>query len=132
IPSERIVLAGFSQGGAVALHVGLRHPGRLAGLMVLSAYLVCEESVEPERSEANLGLPIFQAHGTMDPMVPFRAGTDCRDRLVALGYDVDWRDYPMQHQICDEEIADIGEWLRRVVAGSAAQAPPLEPRGPSG
>jgi phospholipase/carboxylesterase len=111
IPSERILLAGFSQGGAVALHTALRHPDRLAGVMALSCYLVCDETLETERSAANRDLPVFQAHGTEDPMVPLERGAAARDRLVALGHDVRWSTYPMGHQVHPEEIRHIGEWL---------------------
>jgi phospholipase/carboxylesterase len=111
VPAERIVLAGFSQGGAVALHTALRHPERLAGVLALSTYLVCEDSLEAERSAANRDVPLFQAHGTADPMVPVDRGLAARDRLVALGYDVTWKTYPMEHQVHPEEIRDIGTWL---------------------
>ena len=111
VPSSRIVLAGFSQGGAVALHTGLRHAERLAGVLALSTYLVCEDSLEAERSEANLDVPLFQAHGTSDPMVPVERGAAARDRLVELGYAVRWKTYPMEHQVHPDEIRDIGTWL---------------------
>ena len=111
IPAERIVVAGFSQGGAIALHTGLRHPEKLAGILALSTYLVLPDELENERSEANAATPIFQAHGTMDPMVPCERGAQGRDRLRALGYDVDWHEYPMMHQVCGEEIAAAGAWL---------------------
>lgn len=112
IPWDRIVLAGFSQGGAIALHAGLRHPERLAGILALSCYLVCEDTVEAERHEANLETPIFQAHGRLDPMVPVDRGAEARDRLRELGYPVQWKTYPMGHEVCPEEIGDVGTWLR--------------------
>jgi phospholipase/carboxylesterase len=115
VPSRAIVLAGFSQGGAMALHVGLRHPEPLAGIVALSCYLVRAGTLERERSAANLGLPILQAHGTDDPMVPFQHGLETRDLLTALGYDVTWRTYPMGHQVVPEEIEAIGAWLRDVL-----------------
>lgn len=111
IPAERIVLAGFSQGGAIALHEGLRHPKRLAGIVALSTYLVLEATLGEEASPANAALPIFQAHGTHDPMVPVAAGERARDRLVASGHDVEWHAYPMEHQVCGPEISDLGAWL---------------------
>jgi len=117
VPSGRIVLAGFSQGGAIALHVGLRHPDRLAGIMALSTYLVCEEDLEAGRAEANAGNAIFAAHGRFDPMVPPARGEAARDRLRELGYAVTWRDYPMGHEVCPEEIAEIGGWLAARLAG---------------
>jgi len=111
VPTSRIVLAGFSQGGAIALHAGLRHPDPLAGILALSTYLVRAESLEVERTEANRSTPVFQAHGTEDPMVPFVAGQMTRDRLVALGWRVDWRSYPMAHEVSPAEIMDVGRTL---------------------
>lgn len=113
IPPERIVLAGFSQGGAVALYLGLRRPRAPAGILALSTYLVGEEVPAPGESPP----PVFQAHGTLDPMVPMSAGEAARERLIAAGYDVTWRDYPMAHQVCLEEIREIGAWLNRVLPG---------------
>lgn len=115
IPCERIVLAGFSQGGAIALHTGLRHPEKLAGLLALSTYLVLPDELEEERSDANAATPIFQAHGTLDPMVPCQRGMDARDRLKGMGYSVDWHEYPMMHQVCIEEIVAVGAWLSEVL-----------------
>ena len=112
IPADRIVLAGFSQGGAMALSVGLRHTESLAGILAMSTYLVCDEALPGERSEANAETPIFQAHGTLDPMVPYTRGVAARDRLIELGYAVEWRDYPMEHQVCPEEIQDVATWMR--------------------
>ena len=111
VPSERIVLAGFSQGGAVALHVGLRFEERLAGLLALSTYLVCQDSLEAERSEANRDVKIFQAHGELDPMVPVARGREAHDRLVELGYAASFKTYPMQHEVHPLEIRDVGVWL---------------------
>lgn len=116
VPASRIVLAGFSQGGAIALHEGLRHPETLAGILALSTYLACDGNLEEERTEANLATPILQCHGTQDPMVTPRMGEAARDRLQALGHAVDWRTYPMAHQVCPEEIEHIGAWLRGVLA----------------
>ncbi|MCB9899261.1 MAG: alpha/beta hydrolase [Planctomycetes bacterium] len=117
VPAERIVLAGFSQGGAIALAAGLRFPERLAGLMALSTYLVDEDGLRRERSAANADVPVFAAHGTSDPMVPYERGEAGRDRLISLGYTVEWHAYPMQHQVCQEEIDDIGAWLRARLGG---------------
>jgi phospholipase/carboxylesterase len=111
VADEHIVLAGFSQGGAVAAHVALRHPRRLAGLVLLSTYLVLPESLEAERSSANQDLPIFQAHGSLDPMVVPERGAALHARLLELGYAVDWHEYPMGHQVCLEELEDLGEWF---------------------
>jgi phospholipase/carboxylesterase len=116
VPSERIVLAGFSQGGAIAAYVALRHPEPLAGLMLLSCYLVGGDTLAAEHSAANAELPIFQAHGTHDPMVRYERGVELRDRLVALGHEVEWHEYPMQHQVCLEELAAIGAYLRARLA----------------
>lgn len=111
VPAERIVVAGFSQGGAMALHVGLRYPERLAGILALSCYLVRAETVEEERSPASLGLPIFQAHGSMDPMVPLPRGEEAHRRLLELGHPVEWHTWPMGHQVCLEEIEAAGRFL---------------------
>lgn len=116
IPAARTVLAGFSQGGAVALHAGLRHPERLAGVLALSTYLAVDGDAEDERAASNLDVPILQCHGSQDPMVPMTKGEAARDRLRELGYEVEWEDYPMQHQVCMEEIERIGAWLRRVLS----------------
>jgi phospholipase/carboxylesterase len=112
VPSRNIVLAGFSQGGAMAVHVALRHVQPLAGMLALSTYLVLGETIDAEISSANRGIATFQAHGTQDPLVLFRRGEELRKKLVDIGCDVTWRTYPMQHEVCMEEIADVGEWLR--------------------
>ncbi len=112
VPAGRIVLAGFSQGGAIALYAGLRHAESLAGVLALSTYLVVADDLASERSEANRTVPILQCHGSFDPMVPERAGRACADTLRELGYDVVYRTWPMQHQVCLEEIEEIGAWLR--------------------
>ena len=115
IAARSIVLAGFSQGGALALQTGLRHPERLAGIVALSAYLPLPDTLALEASEANRDVPIFMAHGTQDPLIPLSWATRSRDHLVALGYAVEWREYPMPHSVCAEEIADVGRWLRTVL-----------------
>ncbi len=120
LPSRKIVLAGFSQGGSIALHVGLRHPEPLAGVAALSCYLVCGDSLEREISEANRAMPIFQAHGKEDPTVPFEGGQQAHGRLTELGYPVDWNTYPMAHELHPQEVQDLGAWLRRCLDGSAA------------
>ena len=109
---NRIVLAGFSQGGVVALHVALRYNEPLAGVVALSTYLPEAEALEQERSAANRGVPIFQAHGLYDPMIPPELGEQARDRLQRLGHPVNWNTYPMQHEVNADEIADLGAWLR--------------------
>jgi phospholipase/carboxylesterase len=115
--SENIVLAGFSQGGAMALQTGLRYPRRLAGIMALSTYLPLAESLPREAQAANAGTPIFMAHGTDDPVVPYAMGTKSRELLQQMNYDVEWHDYRMPHSVCLEEIQDIGAWLNRVLGG---------------
>ena len=117
IASRNIVVAGFSQGGAIALQTGLRHPERLTGVMALSTYLPLAASLAAEASAANKDIPIFFAHGTYDPVIPFAMATSSRDQLVELGYNVSWHEYPMQHSVCLEEIAEIGNWLRKIVSG---------------
>jgi phospholipase/carboxylesterase len=111
VPSERIVLAGFSQGGAMALAAGLRHADKLAGIIALSAYLPLHAALAAERSEANAATPIFWGHGTADPVVALQRGVASRDMLQALGYAVEWHTYPMAHAVCAEEIADLRLWL---------------------
>lgn len=116
IPARALVLAGFSQGGAMALHVGLRHAEPLAGVLAMSCYLVRDAALDAELSPAVRGMSIFQAHGADDPMVPLRRGEEARDRLLSLGFQVDWHAFPMGHQVIPEEIEAAGAWLRRVLA----------------
>ncbi|MFC5474526.1 alpha/beta hydrolase [Paraherbaspirillum soli] len=115
IPADKIVLAGFSQGCAMVLQTGLRHPAKLAGMMCLSGYLPLHDKTDAERHAANQQTPIFQAHGRADPVVPVLRAEQSRDLLQQLGYQVEWREYMMQHSVCAEEVADIGSWLRRVL-----------------
>ena len=115
IAAGAIVLAGFSQGGAMALQTGLRHPERLAGILALSTYLPLPETLPQEASATNRDVPIFMSHGTHDPVIPLSWAARSRDRLVALGYAVDWHEYPMPHSVCAEEITDVGRWLRGVL-----------------
>ncbi|WHZ12349.1 MAG: putative carboxylesterase [Burkholderiaceae bacterium] len=114
-----IVLAGFSQGCAIALHTGLRHNERLAGIMALSGYLPLAETLAAERSAANAATPIFMAHGLSDPVVPIAASEGSRDALRALGYAVQWHSYPMPHSVHPRELADIGDFLREVLVPAA-------------
>lgn len=111
VPTERILLAGFSQGGAIALAAGLRHADRLAGIIALSTYLPLQDSLTAERSAANTLTPIFWGHGTGDPIVPLTRGVASRDLLNSLGYAVDWHTYPMPHSVCAEEVADLRQWI---------------------
>ncbi len=116
IPARRIVIAGFSQGGNVALNAALRHPQRLAGAMVLSAYLGLPQRLAQEASAANRTLPLFMAHGEADTVVPPGLAQASRAQLEALGYAVEWHTYPMGHSVCAEELRDIEDWLVRVLA----------------
>jgi phospholipase/carboxylesterase len=115
IQPSRVVLAGFSQGGVVALNAGLRFGERLAGILAMSAYLPFPEALPAERSAANLDVPIMLCHGQADPVVPFWMGTESREVLGSLGYAVEWHDYPMQHEVCREELAAVSRWLRSVL-----------------
>jgi phospholipase/carboxylesterase len=116
IAASRIVVAGFSQGCAMALMTGLRYPERLAGVIGMSGYLPLAETLAAERSAANHGLPIFLGHGVSDGVVPLAAASASRDALAALAYPVDWHTYPMEHSVCAQEVADINRWLLRVLA----------------
>jgi phospholipase/carboxylesterase len=118
IPSGNIVLAGFSQGGAVAAFTALRFEKPLAGAICLSTYLVLGETLDAEIASANRGLSVFQAHGTSDPMVQLKRGEELKKKLVDVGCDVTWRTYPMQHEVCMEEIEEIGGWLRALLSKS--------------
>lgn len=115
ISFKNIVLAGFSQGGAIALHTGLRYPEKLAGVMALSCYLPCADSFAAEATAANTTTPLLIAHGTQDPVVPYATGKTSRDLLLNAGYKVAWHEYPMQHSVCLEEVRDIGAWLTSVL-----------------
>lgn len=118
IPARRIVLAGFSQGCAITLLAGLRHRERLAGLAGLSGYLPLAATTAAERHDANADVPVFIGHGSRDGIVPVQRGREARDALVALGHEVDFHEYPMEHSVCLEEVRALEAWLRRVlVAG---------------
>jgi phospholipase/carboxylesterase len=113
IAAERIVLAGFSQGGAIALHTGLRHGERLAGILALSTYLPLAETLPLEASDANAAVPVFMAHGTEDPVIPLSLAESSRAALEARGIAPEWHTYPMPHSVCAEEVSAIGQWLAR-------------------
>jgi phospholipase/carboxylesterase len=115
VVAGRIVLAGFSQGGAMALLTGLRHPERLAGIMVLSAYLPLARTLPAEASPANRDVPIFMAHGSLDDLIPVARARRSRDLLLEMGFQVAWHEYAMPHSVCPEEIRDIGRWLRETL-----------------
>ena len=115
-PARRIMLAGFSQGGAIALQTGLRHPERLAGIMALSTYVPIAESLEVEAHAANRDVPIFMAHGLHDPILPVVTARRSRELLQRLGHEVEWHEYPMPHSVAPQELDDIGAWLARTLA----------------
>ena len=115
VPVNRVVMAGFSQGGAIALQTALRYPERLAGVLALSTYLPLAGSLQSERSPANQGIPIFMAHGSYDDIIPLRRAEASRKLLEAAGYPVEWHEYPMPHSVCAEEIADMAAFLARIV-----------------
>ena len=112
---KKIVLAGFSQGGAIVLQTALRHPERLTGVLALSTYLPLTATVESERSAANKDLPVFMAHGKFDDIIPIDRARRSRETLEKLGYKVAWREYPMPHSVCAEEIADISAFLVKLL-----------------
>jgi phospholipase/carboxylesterase len=114
VATQRIAIAGFSQGGAMALHIATRHPEKFAGIIALSCYLPLARELATARSPANQATPIFMAHGSQDPVVPFPLGADSRQALEAAGYPVEWHAYPMPHALCEPEVADLRAWLKRV------------------
>jgi phospholipase/carboxylesterase len=115
IAGDRIILAGFSQGCAMTLQTGLRHPEKLGGLLCLSGYLPIHTTLEAERHSANHDTPIFMAHGRLDHVIPVNRAEQSRDMLKRLGYQVEWHEYMMQHSVCMEEVRDISAWLKRVL-----------------
>lgn len=114
-PSTKILLAGFSQGGVIALHTGLRYPQKLAGIMALSTYIPFKENVFAQVNDVQKGLPIFAAHGEYDPVIPFASWQDYVPSLETQGYDIEAHAYPMEHSLCLEEINDISVWLQKVL-----------------
>ena len=116
MPAQRILLAGFSQGGAVALHTGLRYAEKLAGILALSTYLPAADTLADECSPANREIPVMMAHGQFDPVVPMANALSAKKELQRLHYTVSWHTYPMQHAVCADEIADIRTWLSGVLA----------------
>lgn len=114
INAENILLAGFSQGGVIALHTGLRYPQKLAGIMALSTYLPTTEQLKTERATVNNDIPIFMAHGTMDPVVHLPIAQQAFSKLKAMNYPISWHEYPMQHSLCMEEIRDISHFINRM------------------
>jgi len=115
IPASRIILAGFSQGCAITLQTGLRHPEKLAGMMCLSGWAPLAAKLPAERAQENLSTPIFMVHGRVDDVVPFQFAEQSRTALVAMGYEVEWHEYMMRHEVCMEELTDISAWLKKVL-----------------
>lgn len=115
VPASRTVLMGFSQGCAMSLLAGLRHPSRLAGIVGLSGYLPLADTLAAERSAANADVPVFMAHGRHDDVVNIARGQQARDTLAGLGYGVEWHDYAMPHSVCAEEVSDLNAWLLKVL-----------------
>lgn len=116
IPSENIIIAGFSQGGAVAYHTGLRAKHKLAGILALSTYLPFAEQAEQAHTKVNIDTPILANHGTHDPVVPLDLGKKSADLLMSLGYSLEWKEYPMEHQVVMEQIKDIGNWINTTLS----------------
>ena len=116
VVSEKIILAGFSQGGAIAIQSALAYPETLGGLIALSTYLLHDEDLEDRRHESNRDLPVFVGHGTSDPMVPCFLGERVAGRLREIGHAVEWHSYPMMHAVCPQEIQDLAVWLRKCLA----------------
>jgi len=116
IEARRIVIAGFSQGGAIALHAALRHPERLAGVMALSAYIPLRSALAAEAASANRDIPILMCHGRFDPMIPITRAITGRETLLGLNFKVEWHEYEMPHSVCEEEIRHIAGFLQRVLA----------------
>jgi phospholipase/carboxylesterase len=115
IPTERIVLAGFSQGGAMALYCGLRYPRPLGGILALSTYLPIAKTLAAQANHANKSVPIFMAHGAQDPVLPLEWATITDETLKALGYKVDFHTYPMAHTVCADEVLDIKKWFEKIL-----------------
>jgi phospholipase/carboxylesterase len=113
IAAKNIFLAGFSQGGAIVLHTGLRHAERLGGILALSTYLPLADTLANEASNSAIDTPIFMAHGRSDPVIPYNLGKISAEKLSSLGYQLEWREYPMPHSVCMEEVRDIEDWLTR-------------------
>jgi phospholipase/carboxylesterase len=123
VSADRIVLAGFSQGGAIALQAGLRHRERLAGIVALSTYLPLEDSLDREGAPANKRTPVFMAHGTQDQVIPVQLAEASKRALEQRGYDIAWRAWPMPHSVCAEEVEELGGFFTRAYGGSRDDEP---------
>ncbi len=117
ITADKILIAGFSQGGAMTLFTGLRYPQKLAGLLALSTYLPLPDQLQAEANNANLKTPLMMMHGTFDPIIPVFQGQNSRYLLQQAGYSIEWHEYPMQHAVCPQEINDISHWLQQRLLG---------------
>ena len=115
MPSDRVVLAGFSQGGAIVLHTGLQYQNQLAGILAMSMHLPTIQNLAAELSPANRNVSIMMAHGQMDPVIPMAKAIETRQELIRLGYAVGWHEYPMQHTVCADEIQEIRSWLLQIL-----------------
>lgn len=113
MPPDKIILAGFSQGGVIALQTALRHPQELGGVLALSTYLALADSLPAEKTSANANIPIFMAHGTRDPMIALPLARASHEALKAQRYQVEWHEYPMEHSVCAEEVADVSAWIAK-------------------
>jgi phospholipase/carboxylesterase len=120
VAAQNIIVAGFSQGGAIALQTALRYPARLGGLLALSTYIPLATTLAEERDPSNNDIPIFMAHGEFDPLISLSRAQHSQTLLQQLGYAVEWRTYPMPHSVCAQELVDIGRWLNRVLRGERA------------
>jgi phospholipase/carboxylesterase len=127
VDASRIVLAGFSQGGVIALQTGLRHAERIAGIVALSTYLALEQSLDREASASNKRTPILMVHGTQDPVIPLQLADASQRALVARGYDLEWQTYPMPHAVCAEEVEQVGDFLTRAFGAGPARSSILLP-----
>jgi phospholipase/carboxylesterase len=115
VPPEKVILAGFSQGGAIVLQTALRYPKKLAGVMALSTYLPLAATLSAERNAANAQIPIFMAHGQYDDIIPIQRAKASKEALEKLGYKMEWHEYPMPHSVCGEEVRDISAWLSKLL-----------------
>jgi phospholipase/carboxylesterase len=120
ITTDKILIAGFSQGGAIILFAGLRYPQKLAGLLALSTYLPLPDQLQAEANNANLKTPLMMMHGTFDPIIPVYQGQNTRDLLQQAGYPIEWHEYPMQHAVCPQEINAISHWLQQRLLGDVS------------
>lgn len=115
VPEEKIILAGFSQGGAIVLHGGLRYQGKLAGILALSTYLPLREKLQQEHSQTSQTIPVMMMHGTQDAVVPMTLAEQSRDQIKNSGHQTGWHSYDMSHTVCSEQIRDIADWIKKIL-----------------